>query len=403
MRTNVKSIAIIQRHIPHYRVELFSALEAEARRFGYQLTVFSSSDHIQKRMPFSHCALPMRHVGFSKQSPGWLAGLKQAVAGSDVIVAPHELHCLSIPYLWIQRRQLCSSWIWWGHGYNYQASTQHPIYRWTINALKDFLGIRANGMITYTQGGTNYWLEQGMSSNQVFPFMNTIDVEGLWENSRQVTESHLAGARLRLGLKNKKILLFSGRLYAEKKVDFLLQALAHIQRTCPDTALLILGDGAERSRLEALCRTLRLHDVHFLGEITDTLESSTYFKLAQLLVIPGLVGLAIVHGFAFSLPLVTTEQHAHGPEIEYLSKHNGCMTTPDPESYASEIIRVLTSSGDYRSMQNQADKTARQLTLRASASRFMQGIYQISNPSGPAVIDRRRFKRTSLHSSDTAA
>lgn len=354
-------------------------------------------------MPFSHCALPMRHVGFNRQAPGWLAGLKQAVAGSDVIVAPHELHCLSIPYLWMQRRQLCSNWIWWGHGYNYQASTQHPIYRWTINGLKDFLGIRANGMITYTQGGANYWLERGMPSNRVFPFMNTINVEGLWESRRQVTEHHLAEARLRLGLRDKKILLFSGRLYADKKVDLLLQALVHVQRACPDAALLILGYGAERSRLEVLCRTLRLHDVHFLGEITDTLVSSVYFKLAQMLVIPGLVGLAIVHGFAFSLPLITTEQPAHGPEIEYLSRHNGCITAPNPETYAAEIIRVLTSSREYRSMQEEADNTARQLTLRASASRFMQGIHQISNPSGPAVIDRRRFKRTALDSSTTAA
>ena len=403
MRTSLKSIAIIQRHIPHYRVALFSALEAEAQRFGYRLTVFSGHDNTQQRMPFAHCALPMHHVGFSSQGPGWLAGLEQALAGSDVIVAPHELHCLSIPYLWMRRRQLCSSWIWWGHGYNFQASTQHPIYHWAANSIKGFLVARANGMITYTQGGAQYWRERGMPADQILPFLNTIDVEGLWQKSSQVTETSLAEARERLGLRNKKILLFSGRLYAEKQVDFLLQALAHVQQACPDTALLILGDGEERPRLEALCRRLHLHDVHFLGEITDTIESSTYFKLAQLLVIPGLVGLAIVHGFAFNLPLITTQRNFHSPEIEYLSEHNGSMTAHHPQAYAAEIIRVLSSPAQYSTMQEQAGETARQLTLSASATRFMLAIDRFTNPSIPVANDRRRYERTALGSSNTAA
>lgn len=399
----MKSIAIIQRHIPHYRIELFSALEAEAHRAGYRLTVFSGRDNSQKKMPFSHCALPMHHLSLNSHGPGWMAGLEQAVTGSDVIVAPHELHCLTIPYLWMRRRKLCSTWIWWGHGYNFQASTQHPIYQWAANSLKDFLVTRANGMITYTQGGAQYWQERGMPASQVVPFLNTIDVEGLWQKSRQVTEARLAEARERLGLRNKKILLFSGRLYAEKQVDFLLQALAHIQQACPDTALLILGDGAERPRLEALRQTLRLHDVHFLGEITDTIESSIYFKLSQLLVIPGLVGLAIVHGFAFNLPLITTQRNFHSPEIEYLSEHNGSMTAHHPQKYAAEIIRVLSSPAQYRAMQEQAGETARQLTLSASASRFMLAVDRFTNPSVPVANDRRRYERTALGSSNTAA
>lgn len=399
----MKSIAIIQRHIPHYRVELFSALEVEARRFGYRLTVFSGRDTPHKEMPFAHCALPMHHVSFSTQGPGWLAGLKEAVAGSDVIVAPHELHCLSIPYLWMRRRELCSTWIWWGHGYNFQASTQHPIYHWAANSIKDFLVTRANGMITYTQGGAQYWQERGMSADQVLPFLNTIDVEGLWQKRCQVTETCLAEARERLGLRNKKILLFSGRLYAEKQVDFLLESLTHVQRALPDTALLILGDGAERPRLEALCQALRLHDVHFLGEITDALESSVYFKLAHLLVIPGLVGLAIVHGFAFNLPLITTKRNFHSPEIEYLSECNGSMTAHDQQTYAAEIIRILSCPAQHHAMQAQAGETARLLTLRASATRFMLAVDRFTNPLVPVTKNRRRYERTALDSSNTAA
>ena len=398
----MKSIAIIQRHIPHYRVEFFSALEAEARRLGYRLAIFSGQDNCRGRMPFTHRALPMRYMGHHTHGLGWMVGLEQAIAGSGVIVAPHELHCLTIPYLWVRRRQLCSSWIWWGHGCNFHPTTQHPIYQRATSFLKNFLITRASGMITYTPRGAQYWYERGMPTEQVLPFLNTIDVEGLWKTSRQITDSDLAQVRERLSLRNKQVLLFSGRLYAEKHVDFLLQAFAQIQHLRPDTALLILGDGEERSRLEALCQNLRLHDVHFLGEITDTIESSLYFKLAQLLVIPGLVGLAIVHGFAFHLPLITTERTFHSPEIEYLSENNGCMTAHNPQTYAAEIARLLSSPTQLSAMQEHAGETARQLTLTASCRRFMQAVDRITNPTAPVATDRRRFDRTPLGSSNAA-
>lgn len=242
-----------------------------------------------------------------------------------------------------------------------------------------------------------------MSADQVMPFLNTIDVEGLWRAGRQVTDIRLARTRTRLGLRDKKILLFSGRLYAEKRVDFLLEAFARIQQHCPKTALLILGDGVERPKLEALCHKLHLRDVYFLGEITDTRESSMYFKLAQLLVIPGLVGLAIVHGFAFNLPLITTEQAGHGPEIEYLTKHNGAMTPHEPEAYAAEIIRVLSSPSLHHAMQTQAGETAQQLTVSASAMRFMLAVNRFTSPPTPVAHNRRRYERTPLGPSNTAA
>ena len=239
-----------------------------------------------------------------------------------------------------------------------------------------------------------------MPKEKVVSFFNTLDVEGLWQAGGRVTDNELAQARERLNLKHKQVLLFSGRLYPEKHVDFLLRAFVHIQSKQPETALLILGDGQERCGLERLCETLRLHHVHFLGEITDPAESSIYFRLAQLLVIPGLVGLAIVHGLAFNVPLVTTERDFHSPEIEYLSNENGCMTVHDPQVYADEIVRLLSSASQLSVMQQHCAQTARHLTMTASASRFMQALHQFTNSVGlrseqqqAAQPNARRFAR----------
>ena len=394
--SHVKSIALIQLHIPHYRVPLFAALQAEAARRGYALTVYSGE---QQPMPFSHRKLSLRYLSHDKSGGCWMEGLAEAVAGSDIIIAPHGLQCLTIPFLWLQRNRLCTSWIWWGHGYNFQASAQGSIAEWITSAIKNFLLTRGDGVITYTHGGAQYWCNRGLPPERVAPFLNTIDVEGLREARRQVTDDQLSLVRERLALGKKQVLLFSGRLYAEKQVDFLLEAFSKIQQACPETALLILGEGQERARLEQLCGSLHLHDVHFLGEITDPHETSIYFKLAELLVIPGLVGLAIVHGFAFNLPLMTTERPFHSPEIEYLSSLNGRMTRHDTDAYAGEIIRVLSSPQEIEAMRLHCAESAQQLTLAASSSRFVQAVAQFSNPTGSLTSNRRRSQRTSFSSS----
>jgi len=373
-------LAIIQREIPHYRIPFFSALQTEAQRHGLTQTVYSgTSFDTPSTLPFTHRCLPVRYLSGGATGPCWMSGLADELAGSDIVVAPHELQCLTVPALWLQRHRYAKSWIWWGHGYNFQASQRPSLGTAIVSWMKDQLITRGHdGLITYTYRGTEYWCNRGLSVKQVIPFLNTIDVEGLWQVGREVTEDRIRAMKGRLGLEGKQLLLFSGRLYAEKEVDFLLYAYALVRQSHPNTALLILGDGVERGRLEALAVELGLQDVHFLGAVVDARESSVYFAAADLLVIPGLVGLAIVHGFAFRLPLVTTERDFHSPEIEYLSQRNGIMTVHEPRAYAHEIVRVLAAPNELERLRAGCEQSAQQLTLSASANRFMRAVLQFA-------------------------
>ncbi|MBX3237151.1 MAG: glycosyltransferase family 4 protein [Nitrospiraceae bacterium] len=376
-------LTIIQREIPHYRIAFFGALQREAQRHGLHLTVYSGTRFDQTvALPFAHRTLPMRYLLGSASGPCWLTGLAGELSGSDIVVAPHELQCLTVPALWLCRHRLTKFWIWWGHGYNFQSSQRSSLGATIASWVKDQLVTKGHdGLITYTYRGTEYWCNRGLPAQQVMPFLNTIDVEGLWQVGREVTETSIREMKLRLGLDGKQILLFSGRLYAEKEVEFLLRAYAMVRQAHPNTALLILGDGVERRGLEALAEELGVSGVHFLGEVLDPRESSLYFKVADVLVIPGLVGLAIVHGFAFGVPLITTERDFHSPEIEYLSQRNGLMTVHEPKAYAHEIVRLLSSPQDLERLRTGCMQSAQQLTLSASANRFIRAVLQLSNAS----------------------
>jgi glycosyltransferase involved in cell wall biosynthesis len=61
---------------------------------------------------------------------------------------------------------------------------------------------------------------------------------------------------------------FAGRLVFEKGVDLLVRAIGEVRSAVPDARLLIVGDGPERPRLEALVRELALgQTVGFAGAL----------------------------------------------------------------------------------------------------------------------------------------
>ncbi len=376
----MKKVAIIQKEIPHYRTRFFEVLTQVARAEGFEITVFSGESSYGSLSPkFSYKIFPSRFMGKLGTGPFWLVGLEQAISGSDVIVAPQELRCLNVLPLWFKRQRLCETWIWWGHGYNHQFSATSGWTRRVKEAVKLYVTRRAAGLITYTPGGAEFWNQKGMSEDWVSPYLNTLDVEGIREVAEHITEQSLAKVRDELGLNGKFVLLFSGRLYREKEVDFLLRAFKLIQRERPNTALLIMGEGDERQALETLVRELGLQQVFFLGGITDPSTSSLYFKLADILAIPGLVGLAIVHGFALSLPLVTTESDFHGPEIEYLTPETGIMTRHDVRDYAEGILTLMEERELLTAMRNASFQRGNDLTFAKSTRRFVLAMKRFSH------------------------
>jgi len=376
----MRKVSIIQREIPHYRIRFFEELYAQGRLQNLEIQVYTGAPPIQvaSSPTFPYRVLPVRY--FRKKNSGscWMHGLEKAIAGSDIVVAPQELQCLTVPYLWAKRKRICTSWIWWGHGYNFQASVRSSAATNIKEAIKRFMTRRADGLITYTEGGADYWRKQGLPEDHVISYHNTIDVEGLRKAGADIPKEQLMELSHNLGIEGKRVLLFSGRLYADKKVDFLLMAFALLKKSYSDVALLIIGDGEERDKLEQLAKQLELQDVHFLGEVVDPKGTAAYFSLADLLVIPGLVGLALVHGFAFGLPLITTDFPGHSPELEYLSENNGAMTRIDISQYAEAIGALLSSPKRLEAMKHSAMAQGDALYLPCSVRRFADGITGLS-------------------------
>lgn len=95
-----------------------------------------------------------------------------------------------------------------------------------------------------------------------------------------------------------KHLLYVGRLSSEKRVDVLLAAWQQIQAELVDWELIIVGDGPQRSRLEAQAE--QLPRIQFMGWQQDP---STYYRQAQVFVLT-----SAYEGF----PVALLEAMSHG-------------------------------------------------------------------------------------------
>jgi glycosyltransferase involved in cell wall biosynthesis len=120
---------------------------------------------------------------------------------------------------------------------------------------------------------------------------------------------------------------FSGRLVDWKAVDILIEAFAHV---CAHTkaTLDIIGDGAERPKLESLAGRLNVaHAVRFHGWLLQP-AAAHELATADVFVLPSLYecgGAVVLEAMALGIPVIST---AWGGPKDYLDESCGVLVEP---------------------------------------------------------------------------
>ena len=119
--------------------------------------------------------------------------------------------------------------------------------------------------------------------------------------------------------------------------------MALINKQDPDVHLVVIGDGDQSDLLKQLASSLNLTDrVHFTGYIFDESIVGRYFLSSDIYIMPGYVGLAIVHAFSYGLPLITEDIDFHSPEIQLLHDgYNGFFVKENDEQELADKILLL--------------------------------------------------------------
>ncbi len=188
--------------------------------------------------------------------------------------------------------------------------------------------------------------------------------------------SQVIAIREQLGLPEQtRIIGTIARLDPIKNQSMMLKAFKLVCEACPNTKLMVIGDGEEMGNLKRLSTELGIADqVIFTGYIT---EPYSYLALMDIFLLSSLsegTSMTLLEAMSLAKPCVVTDAGGNSEIIEH--EVNGLVTpNDDAPAFADAILALLLDKKKYQLMSDASlDRFNRKFNLYYMVNEF-QGIY----------------------------
>lgn len=370
----MQKVTIIYRTIPQYRIEFYN-----------QLKVFLNSKDIELQLIYGNNGFRGRNDSVDIEWATYIENKSTTIKGLTLIWQPclhlikdsdlvivEQANMLLINYLLILKRMIFNKkFAFWGHGQNLQAPKDSLFNRFKMTYIN-----QSSWWFPYTEGVKRFLVSKGVDESKISVVQNAIDTMTLREQYLSFSKEEISNYRDELGIeKNDKVLIYCGALAKEKNLSFLLESIILLRKkTSEKFKLLILGNGPEKIVVEDFVK--KSEDTIYVGSKFG-LEKSKCFRCADIFLLPGLMGLAILDAFAFETPIITIEYPYHSPEIEYLKNYeNGIMTKNDLDEYTSKIIELFNDNMLYEKIRINGVEELKSLNIENMVKNFGNGIVE---------------------------
>ena len=170
------------------------------------------------------------------------------------------------------------------------------------------------------------------------------------------------GASFKQKISNPKIIGAIANLYPAKGIKYLIESanILNAQSQIPNTIFIVIGDGAERAKLEALIKKYNLENKFFLaGQIPSAYQ---YLKSFDLFVLPSVkegFPYAILEAMIAGQPIIATEVGGIPEMIK--NKKAGLLVQPkNSQELAEKILYILNEQASAEELGKQAEKRVKQ-------------------------------------------
>jgi glycosyltransferase involved in cell wall biosynthesis len=359
----VKRVAVVQELLAQYRVPFYHLLHENLTAEGIELSLIHGQAAAQRASHDDEATVPWA-IGVANRSlmalPGkpvvWQPAWRH-IQGSDlVIVEQANRQLINYPLLLNQALGKRPFVALWGHGANLQAPDANSV----AERLKRRISTQAHWWFAYTAGSADRVAALGFPRDRITVVQNAVDTS-------EYRSDTAAGKR-------PMECVFLGSLHEHKRVAFLLAVGARLAEVLPNFRLSVVGTGVGHDLVERAALSSEWLTYH--GPLFGP-EKVQVVSRASLMLMPGLVGLAIVEAFAAGTPIVTTDYPFHSPEIEYLEDGvNGVMLPRgiSTNSYAEAVADLLVNTDRIRTLSDGARTSADRYTLTAMAERYAAGV-----------------------------
>jgi glycosyltransferase involved in cell wall biosynthesis len=354
-----RRVVIVQELLPQYRVAFFEGLRTELAKQDIELRLVHGHASGARAQRKDEGALPWatvvrnRRVAFrGRDLVVWQPALG-VIRNADLVIVEHANRFLLNHLLQLRRPTRLA---FWGHGGNQQASwTGGPSER-----FKRWIARRADWWFAYTEGSAQRVAAAGFPRQRIAVVNNSTDASSF----DAVDERRVAGRTI-----------FVGGLDSTKRLDFLLEAAEAAHRECAAFSLVVVGDGPQRGLIvDAAAKAAWLR---YIGPQFGA-QKAAALKSANLLLMPGLVGLASIDSLVAGTPMVTITSPTHSPEFEYLDHDRNAVILPEgttATAYGAAVAALASDTARLARLRDGCRASASQFSLEAMISRFTEGVH----------------------------
>ena len=365
----MRRVLLISNKVFHYRVSNYNYFARRFRELGWEFCVRANELERSNPYPleFDYQEMPFRFGDYRREI--------ERLNPDVVLLFLHLKNTIIWPLLhWLKLRG--TPVVYWNKGVNLEV--RHP---WLRNQPFYYVHALADAIVLYSQHEVKDIRPR--NRHKVFVANNTVNFDAF-----PAVEASKEDLKREFGIPFRKVVLFVGRMRSVKKVEHLIAAFNEIND--PDCGCVIVGDPMQYN----LPSLIRGKNVMHLGEVHDPegLKISKLFKLSDLFVIPGDVGLGMNQAFYWGLPVVT-EAGLQPPEIHYLTEGRSGFVVPENDLAALKEKMLLLLRDD--ALRAQFSANAREDILRdASIERMFSGfkdcVTALTDPKSPLCAAKFR-------------
>lgn len=359
--TGKVQVVVTQPYVPAYRVPLFESLRTLLSAHEVDLTVYAASPRgdqaargdqadaaWQRRLKTRSIRIGGRGIDFRVLPAG--------AASADVVVTE-----LAVGNVLGWRRLLARKpTVLWGHGAPYTTKASR-----LGDVLKVLMVKLADHSMTYTEGGAAHLNAMGAPRDKVTAIGNSTDTRTLRSAITALRDAFDQGSEATTAL-------FIGGLDSSKRIDFVLEAVQHALTLDPSFRLVMVGRGPLDAA--ATAEANRHGAIRIIPEARGR-ELAEIASAADMIWMPGRVGLIAVDAIALGLPVHTVRHDSHAPEIELLRADEIRYLPDDAREFARLSLQnagKLPLRSDYPTIESVASNMA-QTILRVVSDRVIPG------------------------------
>ncbi len=176
----------------------------------------------------------------------------------------------------------------------------------------------------------------------------------------------------RYDLNDKFVLLYVGRLYASKRVDFLIKA---IKKLPEDAVLIVVGRGEEKEELEKLAASLHVEKrIIFAGDVSDE-DLPRYYAASRAFVTASLhegFCVPIAESFASGRPVIVPDRTAM-PEV---AGDGGLLYDGSVEGFVKSV-EIMRNHELWAQLSSRAKEMAKKFDINTIALEYRRSVEEI--------------------------